>query len=161
MSPGTTAVCVGALLATALVGGCSGTESVTSGAPSPTSSQAVSALFAVTSATLGPIVIDAQGYVLYRFERDSPSPPRSTCANSCSDRWPPTPCVDDGQIVGIDRQLVGCVRNPDGIRQLTLAGWPAYGFADDQMPGDTNGHGADGQWFAVTPSGGRAGYASG
>jgi predicted lipoprotein with Yx(FWY)xxD motif len=141
--------------------GCRNVEGTSPGAPPPTPSRPVPALFAVTSATLGPIVIDVQGYLLYRFDGDSSSPPQSTCAGSCSKRWPPTPCADEVQVEGFDRQLVGCVHNPDGSRQLTLAGWPTYGFTGDRMPGDTNGHGADGQWFAVTPSGGKAGQAPG
>ncbi|MEV0458531.1 hypothetical protein [Catellatospora methionotrophica] len=115
------------------------------------------ALFGISSDTLGWIVIDAQGYVLYRSELDGNHPPRSACTGSCTQAWLPVPAADPIRVEGIDRQLIGTMTRPDGTQQLTLAGWPLYGYAGDRMPGDANGHGQDGHWYAVTPIGTRAG----
>jgi len=38
---------------------------------------------------------------------------------------------------------------------------PLYLFSGDQQPGDTNGQGVGGVWFAVTPDGGLVGTTSG
>lgn len=49
---------------------------------------------------------------------------------------------------------------PDGAHgggtQVTLSGKPLYRFSGDVDPGDVNGQGVDGTWFAVRPSGERA-----
>jgi predicted lipoprotein with Yx(FWY)xxD motif len=117
----------------------------------------VSGLFSVVSATLGPIVIDGQGFVLYRSDLDSAQPPRSACVGSCLTRWIPVVAAGDLRMVGIDRQLVGRLDRPDGTVQVTLAGWPLYGYAGDRMPGDTNGAGYEHAWYVITPNGAKAG----
>jgi predicted lipoprotein with Yx(FWY)xxD motif len=48
---------------------------------------------------------------------------------------------------------VGILTRPDGLRQVTLAGWPLYKYTKDTKPGDINGEGVDGAWFAVSPQG--------
>jgi predicted lipoprotein with Yx(FWY)xxD motif len=74
--------------------------------------------------------------------------------------WPPavassvTPSAQ-----GIDPSLVGTIMRPGGVEQLTLAGWPLYRYSPDGGPGQTNGQGVDGLWFAATPQGGKAGVA--
>ena len=43
-------------------------------------------------------------------------------------------------------------RAPDGT--MSKAGdWPLYRFAGDQAPGDVNGQGSGGVWFAMAPDG--------
>ncbi len=116
-------------------------------------------LFAVESRTLGAIVIDAQGYVLYRFDSDSARPSRSTCLAACTELWRPAPAGTGLRGVGIDRQLVGTLTRPDGTEQLTLAGWPLYGYLGDRLPGDTNGQGQDDHWYVIAPTGAKAGQA--
>jgi predicted lipoprotein with Yx(FWY)xxD motif len=117
----------------------------------------VSGLFAIDSRTLGAIVVDGRGYVLYRYDRDSLDPSRSTCLGACAQRWPPVPAATDLRVVGIDRALVGTLTRPDGTAQLTLAGWPLYEYSGDRMPGDVNGQGVDGGWSVITPDGARGG----
>jgi predicted lipoprotein with Yx(FWY)xxD motif len=151
------------LLAAGMVGARLGTSPAAPREPVPAAdpSQAtVPALFGISSDRLGWIVIDVQGYVLYRYDGDSPSPSRSTCVDACAERWLPVPAAQEIRVEGIDRQLVGTVLRPDGSRQLTLAGWPLYGYSRDRMPGDTDGHGVDRSWFAVTPAGAKAGLAT-
>lgn len=147
------------MVAVAPLAGCSVLADPQDGDPAPTVALTpvrVQGLFAVQSVTLGAIVIDGRGYVLYRSDRDSAAPARSACAVGCSDTWLPEPYSADLQITGIDRQLVGQVRRADGTAQLTLAGWPLYSYMGDQMPGDTTGQGEDGTWWAVTPDGGKS-----
>ncbi|WFE23234.1 hypothetical protein O7621_07990 [Solwaraspora sp. WMMD937] len=140
--------------------GCSdpgaGTPAGVSAAPSSTATG--TALYAVDSRTLDEIVIDAQGFVLYRSDRDTAAPTWSACEGQCRQSWLPAPCEGEVRVEGIDRQLVGCFDRPDGSRQLSLAGWPLYGYAGDRMPGDANGHGQSGIWFAIRPDGDNAVY---
>jgi predicted lipoprotein with Yx(FWY)xxD motif len=114
-------------------------------------------LFVVESRAFGPIVVDGQGFVLYRFDADSNNPPTSRCVDSCTDDWLPVAAVDNVRVVGIDRQLVGRLTRPDGSTQLTLAGWPLYGYSGDRMPGDVNGQDSDSRWSLVAPDGNRIG----
>lgn len=125
----------------------------------PTAAAPGPGLFAVNSQRLGGlIVIDVRGYVLYRSDADDASPSRSACVGECATTWRPMPASDIGRlkIVGIDRGKIGRVVRPDRTEQLTLSGWPLYGYSGDRMPGDTSGHGQDG-WFAISPAGARAG----
>lgn len=125
--------------------------------PTPVATAAGTALFAVESATLDEIVIDAQGFVLYRSDRDTAGVDDSACTGQCLQSWLPVPCQGEVRVEGIDRQLVTCFTRSDGRRQLSLAGWPLYGYTGDRMPGDTNGHGQSDEWFAISPNGSRAG----
>lgn len=158
--PGPSMLVATMLLVTAVLSGCSdpAIETAPPRSSQPASSApATTALFGISSETLGWVVIDVQGYVLYRFDGDSARPSRATCVDTCATQWLPVPGVDTIRVEGIDRQLVGTVLRPDGKRQLTLAGWPLYGYVGDRMPGDTNGHGVDGKWFTITPVGTKAG----
>jgi predicted lipoprotein with Yx(FWY)xxD motif len=42
---------------------------------------------------------------------------------------------------------------PDGTKQMTVNCWPIYTFSGDKAPGDTNGQGVGGTWYAVSPEG--------
>jgi len=114
-------------------------------------------LSANSTAKLGTVVIDGLGWTLYRFDADSAKPSRSACTGSCAEEWPPvlmqagTPAYE-----GVDPSVVGTVARDDGRQQVTIGGWPVYRHASDSQPGAVDGQGAQGQWFAVTPSGGKA-----
>ncbi|GAA3507366.1 SCO0930 family lipoprotein [Streptomyces showdoensis] len=107
-------------------------------------------------ARLGQVVVDAAGFTLYRFDKDTASPSSSACAGDCAKAWPPVPAAGT-QPGGVDASRTGSVRRADGLTQLTVAGWPVYRFAKDTAPGQTNGQGVGGTWFAVTPEGRKAG----
>lgn len=36
---------------------------------------------------------------------------------------------------------------------MTYGDWPLYYYVGDTVPGDVNGQGLDGEWFAVAPDG--------
>ncbi|WP_328946716.1 SCO0930 family lipoprotein [Streptomyces sp. NBC_00250] len=105
---------------------------------------------------LGPLVTDAAGFTLYRFDKDTASPSSSACAGDCAKTWPPVP-ASVTKPGGVDAARIGSVKRADGTEQLTIAGWPVYRFAKDTAPGQTNGQGVGGTWFAVTPDGKKAG----
>ncbi|GAA4527795.1 hypothetical protein [Amycolatopsis samaneae] len=124
-------------------------------APTDDADPARAALRAARPFDLGPMVVDGSGYAVYRYDRDSAAPPRSTCSDACARVW--TPVRADGEIplTGIDRALVGKVTRADGSDQVTLAGWPLYRCARDEMPGETAGQGTDRAWYPITPDGRR------
>ncbi|WP_244203880.1 SCO0930 family lipoprotein [Streptomyces tricolor] len=99
---------------------------------------------------------DGSGLTLYRFDKDTANPPKSNCADDCATTWPPVPAEDATAGAGIDKALLGEVTRPDGTKQLTIDGWPAYRYAKDVNAGDVNGQGVGGKWFALAPSGKKA-----
>jgi predicted lipoprotein with Yx(FWY)xxD motif len=118
---------------------------------------APAALSVQTDPALGKIVIDGKGWTLYRFDKDTVKPPASNCDGDCATTWPPVPAADDIELKGVSKAAVSKVTRKDGTEQLTLGGWPLYRYAKDTAPGDTNGQGVGGTWFASSPTGGKAG----
>lgn len=115
---------------------------------------------AAGSTKLGPTAVDADGFTLYLSDLDKTDPPRSVCLSDvCLSAWKPV-SIPDGQGPrageGIGRGAVGVVDRPDGIRQVTLGGWPLYRYTQDTKPGDVKGEGLKGIWHAISPSGTKA-----
>jgi predicted lipoprotein with Yx(FWY)xxD motif len=113
-------------------------------------------LRAQNSAQVGAVVVDTEGYVLYRYDKDTAKPPRSNCLEECAPKWPPVIDTGDIRLDGVDQALVGSVVRADFTRQVTIAGWPVYRYAGDSTPGDAKGQGVGNVWFAVTPQGKKA-----
>ncbi|MDT7729373.1 MAG: hypothetical protein QOI21_5949 [Actinomycetota bacterium] len=111
------------------------------------------ALSAVRAFDIGKLVVDGQGFTLYRSDKDSAEPPKSNCVATCAEDWPPILSSADLKINGIDEALVGSVIRSDGAEQVTLGGWPLYRHTADEMPGETSGQSVNGTWFAVAPDG--------
>lgn len=108
------------------------------------------------SKKLGKVVTDSEGFTLYRFDKDTASPPKSNCDGDCAKAWPVVPAGDATAAPGTDASMLGEVDRPDGTKQLTLGGWPMYRFAKDTKPGDAKGQGVGGTWFASAPDGKKA-----
>lgn len=111
-----------------------------------------------SSASLGTIVVGPDGRTLYRFDKDTTSPPTSNCYDACATAWPPllAPGGQQPTADGVDAGLLGTVARKDGSMQVTLAGSPLYYYAKDTAAGQTTGHDVNGVWFAVTPTGAKA-----
>ncbi len=148
-----------ALLAVALAA-CSAPEPPGASGAAPATQIAVpdrTVLAANSTARLGTVVIDGLGWTLYRSDADAAKPSKSTCTGPCADEWPPvlmqagTPDYE-----GVDPSVVGTVTRDDGRQQVTIGGWPVYRHASDPAPGSVDGQGAQGKWWAVTPTGGKA-----
>ncbi|WP_409467952.1 SCO0930 family lipoprotein [Streptomyces sp. HC307] len=108
------------------------------------------------NAELGQVLTDSAGRTLYRFDQDTAEPPKTNCEGDCATAWPPVPADDVKAGEGVDEELLGEVTRPDGTKQLTIAGWPAYRYAKDVNPGDTKGQGVGGTWYALAPDGKKA-----
>jgi predicted lipoprotein with Yx(FWY)xxD motif len=111
-------------------------------------------LRAVQSA-LGAIVTDNDGRAVYRFDKDGFKPSKPTCYGQCADKWPVYVWQEGLTLDGIDQSLIGKVLRTDGVYQLTIAGWPAYTYAEDE-PGQWKGHGVGKTWWVFTPAGKKA-----
>ena len=103
----------------------------------------------------GRVLFDANGQVVYVFERDGKD--RSSCTSAeCVRAWPPVltrekPTAGDG----VDPRLLGTIRRSDGKLQVTYNGRPLY-FYEHEGPGEIKCHNVDlhgGRWWVVTPRG--------
>ncbi|GAB2568618.1 hypothetical protein Aab01nite_44630 [Paractinoplanes abujensis] len=120
-------------------------------------------LNATENEQIGTYVADGAGRTLYRFDNDSNKPPKSVCNGDCATAWPPLLIKSPGKIFpdGLDPKILGYVERADGTCQVTINGWPVYYFVADAKPGDINGQGLNGKWFAIKPDGGKTAAAPG
>ncbi|MEV6365947.1 hypothetical protein FXF53_24430 [Micromonospora sp. WP24] len=105
---------------------------------------------------LGPVVLDGQGFTLYRFDEDDSSPSRSNCTEGCLLQWLPVLVSEKIKFENLDPAGLGATARPDGTQQVTVGGWPVYRYAEDKVPGRVSGQGVDGLWFVVGPDGNKA-----
>ena len=113
-------------------------------------------LYAVQTGTLGVVVTDGEGRVLYGSDADQTNPPQSRCTDACAQTWLPltVPAGQEPQLLGVDEAAVGRLARPDGSSQLTLGGWPVYVNRSDDGQLKQAGPGLQSQgWFAMSPAG--------
>lgn len=98
--------------------------------------------------TFGQVLVGANGNTLYAFTKDVDGV--STCFDACAAAWPAV-IVTPGftPLAGVDPSLVTTVDRPDGSKQLKIGKWPLYFYTGDGAPGDANGQGVNGKWFAI------------
>jgi predicted lipoprotein with Yx(FWY)xxD motif len=120
-------------------------------AASATGQAASAALVGTGSTPLGDVLTTAEGKTLYGLTEDQGGSP--TCAGDCASTWPPV-LVDSAELPeGLDPEVYSVVQRDDGAYQLAAGGWPLYSFAADTEPGDVEGQGSGGVWYAVAPGG--------
>ncbi|TCO53146.1 hypothetical protein [Actinocrispum wychmicini] len=140
----------------------SGSSSGSVSAPPPDQEKAQAAgprpnLVAQEVGTLGVVLTDQEGRTLYRFDKDTAKPAVSNCYGDCAQKWPPLLAAGKQlTFTGVDEKAIGTVTRKDGTKQVTVNGWPMYTFAKDTAPGQFNGQGQGGTWFAATPEGKKA-----
>jgi predicted lipoprotein with Yx(FWY)xxD motif len=108
---------------------------------------------AVNAATgpLGIYLTGADGLTLYTFKPDGTN--ASTCDSGCAEAWPPftiEPGVELAPGDGVKGVLTTFSRT-EGTLQVAYNGAPLYYFANDTVPGDTNGQGLGDNWFVAEP----------
>ncbi|MEU1190691.1 SCO0930 family lipoprotein [Streptomyces sp. NPDC005859] len=105
-------------------------------------------------ANLGDIVVDKNGMTVYRFLKDKAWPePVSNCNGACLEKWPAVAPVEFGETKGIQEKGYMNFTRGDGTKQQTINCSPIYTFSGDKAPGDINGQGVGGTWYAVAPNG--------
>ncbi|MEV0977216.1 SCO0930 family lipoprotein [Streptomyces sp. NPDC049915] len=103
---------------------------------------------------LGDIVVDRNGMTVYRFLKDQAWPkPVSACTGACLQKWPAVEPVAAGDTKDVKKKGLMSFTRPDGVKQQTVNCWPVYTFSGDKTPGDINGQGVGGTWYAVAPDG--------
>ncbi len=103
------------------------------------------------NANLGTAILtDANGMTLYTFGNDQPGV--SNCNGGCANVWPAfQPPAGDLTLPDGATGVLDVITRDDGTMQVTYNGMPLYNFSGDANPGDTNGQGIGGVWFAAMP----------
>lgn len=114
---------------------------------------------AVGQTNLGQVQTDGTGLTLYGLTDDTDGV--STCNGGCAEAWPPVLVTGPDLPAGLDPSVYSVVPRDDGTFQLRAGVFPLYRFAGDEAPGDTNGQGSGGVWFAAAPDGSLIGGGSG
>jgi predicted lipoprotein with Yx(FWY)xxD motif len=129
-----------------------GSPTAVSGDATPGAADGAGATIATAEdATLGTILVDADGFTLYTFSNDTAGSGASACSGGCATNWPPlTADGEPSAASGINGELA-TIDRADGTTQVTYNGMPLYRFANDAAPGDTNGHEVGGVWFVAMP----------
>jgi predicted lipoprotein with Yx(FWY)xxD motif len=98
---------------------------------------------------IGFYLVNGSGMTLYYRTTDVQSNGTSTCTGSCVQVWPPFYVNNLALPSGLNGTSFHAVTRADGKQQLTYDGWPLYFFSGDHKPGDANGQGIGGIWFAL------------
>jgi predicted lipoprotein with Yx(FWY)xxD motif len=108
------------------------------------------------SAKFGVVLVSSTGKTLYRYTHDKKGVNNCTKVPACAKYWPrllvkgaAKPTVGGGA----QANLVGTIKQPGGLVQVTYAGYPLYMFAGDPKAGTINGQGFEGAWYVVNTSG--------
>ncbi|GGN44773.1 lipoprotein [Streptomyces fuscichromogenes] len=109
------------------------------------------ALGVLDSPKLGRVLQDKNGHTLYLFTKDTPWPMQTACDATCLQKWTPSAPVTaaDAKAVGLSPEILFTFTTPNGTKQESFNCWPAYTFKGDKAPGQTNGQGVGGVWFAI------------
>ena len=120
------------------------------------------------SEQFGPYLTDSQGNALYVFVRNDVEAGTETmseglrenvaeCTGGCLEAWPPV--TADGEVMaegeGIQTDFLYTSMIGEN-NQVVYNGYPLYTFANDAQPGDTSGHGIQGNngtWYLLSPEG--------
>jgi predicted lipoprotein with Yx(FWY)xxD motif len=110
-----------------------------------------------SSTKYGTVLVNSSGMTLYRFTPDSKGVNTCTKVAACNKFWPRL-LVKAGAMPkvgsGASTALVGTLKQPKGLTQVSYAGFPLYLFSGDKKAGDTNGEGLEGKWYVVNVKGG-------
>lgn len=121
--------------------------------PTLSDQEITTSLTAKSIPRMGKVVVDNNGWTLYRFDKDTPEPAQSKCEGECAEIWPPALTDNQPELSGVSADDVGTVERKDGTKQITLKGWPLYRYIGDKKKGQWKGQNVAGTWFVVSPNG--------
>lgn len=108
-------------------------------------------------ADVGEVLVNGAGLTLYHMTTETAD--SITCTGDCASTWPPVLAEDVPDANGLPGTF-GIADRPEGGKQVTYDDFPLYTYSGDSTPGQANGQGVGGVWFAVpasasaTPAGG-------
>jgi predicted lipoprotein with Yx(FWY)xxD motif len=97
----------------------------------------------------GKVLANPHGLTVYYYAADKPNSGASACTGTCAMNWPPVVApvrVPAGMMLP---GPIGTIIRPDGVRQVTVNGYPIYRYSDDKAPGQAKGNGEGGVWHVI------------
>jgi predicted lipoprotein with Yx(FWY)xxD motif len=107
---------------------------------------------------VGTILVNARGFTVYAFTKDSRNRDACVQIRECPSTWPPL--TSSGKAIagsGVKSSLIGTITIKGGAKQVTYGGHPLYTYSGDSGPGETsyvNFSAFGGHWPALSASGG-------
>ena len=103
----------------------------------------------VSHTRVGPVLASSRGLTLYYYSADKPHSGKSACAGTCATAWPPLAApVRAPAGVNLPGKL-GVITRPNGVKQVTLNGYPLYCYVGDKTTGQVAGNGVGGAWHVI------------
>jgi predicted lipoprotein with Yx(FWY)xxD motif len=97
----------------------------------------------------GRVLASSRGLTLYYYSEDKPHSGKSVCTGVCAMAWPPLAAPVKAPAGVRLPGKIGFITRPNGVRQVTLNGYPLYLYAGDKAPGQAKGNGIQGSWHVV------------
>jgi predicted lipoprotein with Yx(FWY)xxD motif len=110
---------------------------------------------------VGTVLVNADGMTLYHWKGETTS--SLQCKGTCLSTWLIATATGGAPTGGmhVTGKLSTFSRSDGAGTQVTYNSLPLYTYTGDSKPGEANGQGLDGVWFAVTPSMTATGTSSG
>ena len=102
---------------------------------------------------LGQYLVNADGYTLYYFLKDTPNAGTSACTGSCISLWPAFSTATIQVSSPLMASDFGTITRSDGTMQTTYKGWPLYRYSNDAAPGSATGNGYNNLWYVMSAGG--------
>jgi len=119
--------------------------------PQVTSSDSPPKIVITSNGEFGDILTDSSGMTLYIFDRDTEGV--SNCPGGCLGNWPPLLTEYGAVAIGDITGTIATIDRGDGIKQVTINGFPAYYWKGDVTEGETSGNGVENNWWVFNTDG--------
>ena len=110
----------------------------------------------VKSAKYGLVLVNSSGRTLYRYTIDKRGVNKCTAVAACAKFWPRLLVKGTAKPTagaGANASLLGTIKQPKGVSQVSYAGFPLYTYTGDTKSGEANGEGFEGTWYMVNTKG--------
>jgi predicted lipoprotein with Yx(FWY)xxD motif len=97
----------------------------------------------------GTVLASSRGLTLYTYSKDKPHSGTSACTGACATAWPPLAAPVKAPPGARLPGKLGVITRPDGVKQVTLNGYPLYFYVGDKTPGQATGNGIGGNWHVI------------
>lgn len=118
-----------------------------------TISQTLYTLNSAYNATVGNYMVNATGWALYTYAKDTPYSGNSTCYGECAALWPSFYAANISTPKNINASKFGSITRVGGVMQTTYNGMPLYFYSGDRSASAINGEGLLGLWYVVRVNG--------
>ena len=80
------------------------------------------------------VLASSRGWTLYYYTEDKPHSGKSACTGGCATAWPPLAAPVKAPAGCPPARLARRITRPNGVKQVTLNGYPLYFYAGDRSP---------------------------